>query len=280
MLRKSFTLINNDGEYVRGDLRYREDARDAPAIIICHGFKGFKDWGFFPVLGETLANAGYATIVFNFSRNGIGADPHNFTELEKFALNTYSHELSDLQVLVNAIQEKKLGNGIVNIDNIGMMGHSRGGGIALLYCQKNNDISALVTWSAISTVNRYSKEEVSLWKKQGYIEIENKRTRQIMRLQRDLLDDIEKNSQHLDILNAAGSLELPTLIIHGESDEAVSSKEGKEIFEALAAPEKQLMLIEQGTHTFNVTHPMTSRTIQFETALDLTESWFDKYLNY
>ena len=50
MLRKSFALINNDNEYLRGDLRYREDARNVPTIIICHGFKGFKDWGFFPLL--------------------------------------------------------------------------------------------------------------------------------------------------------------------------------------------------------------------------------------
>ena len=94
MLRKSFTLTNDSNEYIRGDLRYREDSRNVPAVIICHGFNGFKDWGFFPLLGETLANSGYAAITFNFSRNGIGSDPEVFTEPEKFALNTYSHEFS------------------------------------------------------------------------------------------------------------------------------------------------------------------------------------------
>ena len=280
MLRKSFTLINPSDEYIWGDLRYREDARDVPAIIICHGFKGFKDWGFFPYLAEILADAGYATMCFNFSRNGVGSDPYNFTELDKFADNNYSHELNDIDVVFQAIKNKKLGSGIINTENIGILGHSRGGGVALLYCSRNTEISALVTWSSISTVDRYSKEELSSWKDRGYLEIENKRTKQLMRMNRILIDDIEKNKNDLDILSAASQIDAPSLIIHGEMDEAVPLAEGQQIFDNLTTEEKQIEIIEQGSHTFNITHPMDIRSVQFETALDLTESWFDKYLVY
>ena len=280
MLRKSFTLINQSDEHIRGDLRYREDARDVPAIIICHGFKGFKDWGFFPYLAEILADAGYATICFNFSRNGVGSDPYNFTELDKFADNNYSHELNDIDVVFQAIKNKKLGSGIINTENLGILGHSRGGGVALLYCSRNTEISALVTWSSISTVDRYSKEDLSSWKDRGYLEIENKRTKQLMRMNRILIDDIEKNKKDLDILSAVSQIDIPSLIIHGEMDEAVPLAEGQQIFNNLTTEEKQIEIIEQGSHTFNITHPMDIRSVQFETALDLTESWFDKYLVY
>ena len=280
MLRKSFTLINASDEYIRGDLRYREDAREVPAIIICHGFKGFKDWGFFPYLTEVLADAGYATVCFNFSRNGIGSDPLNFTELDKFADNYYSHELNDIDVVFQAIKNKNLGSGIINTENIGILGHSRGGGVALLYCSRNTEISALVTWSSISTVDRYSKEDLSSWKDRGFVEIENKRTKQLMRMNRMFIDDIRKNKKGLDILSAAAQIEVPSLIIHGELDEAVPLAESQQIFENLASVEKQIEIIEGGSHTFNITHPMDSRSVQFETALDLTESWFDKYLVY
>lgn len=280
MLRKSFTLINHSNEYIRGDLRYREDARNVPAIIICHGFKGFKDWGFFPYVSEVLANAGYAIVSFNFSRNGIGADPFSFTELDKFAENNYSHELADLETVYNAIKNNKLGSGIFDPENIGMLGHSRGGGIAVLYCRRNSDISTLVTWAAIARVNRYSAEEIELWKKQGYTEIANKRTKQIMRLNRIHIDDIEKNEKELDILAAASELDIPVLIIHGDQDEAIPLAEARQLYDSLASAEKQIEIIESGTHTFNITHPMDSRSPQFETALDLTESWFDKYLAY
>ena len=280
MLRKSFTLINSSDEYLRGDLRYREDARDVPAIIICHGFKGFKDWGFFPYTAEVLADAGYATISFNFSRNGIGSDPNNFTELDMFAENTYSHELQDIESIFQAIKNGKLGNGIIDKDMIGMLGHSRGGGVALLYCSQNSGISTLVTWSSISKVDRYSDEDIALWKKQGFLEIENKRTRQMMRLNRCLIDDIEKNKNNFDILLAASKIDIPCLVVHGEQDEAVPLSEGQQIFENLSGIDKQLEIIEQGSHTFNITHPMDSRSVQFETALDLTENWYDKYLIY
>ena len=279
MLRKSFTLINGSNEYIRGDLRYREDSRNVPAVIICHGFKGFKDWGFFPLLGETLAKAGYATITFNFSRNGIGSDLVSFTELDQFAANTCSHELADLDTVYSAVKNGELGNGIIDNENIALMGHSRGGGIALLFAAKHPELTTLVTWSAIATVNRYSDTELDEWKKRGFIEIENRRTKQLMRINRHFIEDLEKNKDRLDILKAASNIEVPTMIVHGENDESVPSGEADQIYENLSSPEKQLEIIENGSHTFNTTHPMDSRPPQFEIAMDITESWFDKYLN-
>jgi len=280
MIRKSFTLTNPQGEFIRGDLRYRQDLREAPVVVICHGFKGFKDWGFFPFICERLADDGYIAISFNFSRNGIGADPLNFTELEKFADNTYSHELSDLQTVLQTIRDGKLGNGLVDPDRIGLLGHSRGGGIVLLHAATDEEIKAVVTWSAISTVERYSQEQVEHWKQQGFIELENKRTRQIMRLNKTLLEDLEKNRSKLDILKAAGKLESPTLIIHGDADESVPVEEAQRIYDNLGSVERSLEIIEGASHTFGISHPMESRTKQFDTVLDLTESWFDRHMNY
>ena len=113
MMRKSFTLLNREKEIIRGDLHYRSGIRDAPTIIICHGFKGFKNWGFFPVLAERLAEDGYVAVTFNFSRNGIGSDMQNFTELDKFAKNTLSHELADLGIVTDNIYKRKIGNSVL-----------------------------------------------------------------------------------------------------------------------------------------------------------------------
>jgi dienelactone hydrolase len=279
MLRRSFTLTNSNEELLRGDLRHREDAKNAPAIIICHGFKGYKDWGFFPLLAESLASAGYVAITFNFSRNGLGADLQNFTELEKFARNTYSHELDDLKCVIDCIANKTLGKGLIDLEKLGLMGHSRGGAIAILHASKDNRIQTLVTWSAIATVDRYSQEEIDKWEKNGYIEIENKRTKQMMRINSDLLLDIRENKESLNILNAASKLEIPALIVHGDMDESVNSNETEQIFEHITAPSKELMIIEGATHTYGISHPMESISEQFTTVLDLTESWFDRYLN-
>ena len=263
---------------IRLELHYRQDARNAPAIFVCHGFKGFKDWGFFPHLAETLAHAGYVAITFNFSRCGIGSDPQSFTELDAFAHNTYSHEIEDLNCIITAVKDGTIGKGLIHPDKLGLFGHSRGGGIALIFASENPDIKTLVTWAAIARVDRFDEQQVKLWKQQGYLEIENKRTKQMMRLDPDLLNDITKNAGRLDILSAAKKITVPTLVLHGENDDAVPISEAEQIYENLGTEMKDFMIIERANHTMGISHPMSVRTNAYETALDLTENWFDLHL--
>jgi dienelactone hydrolase len=278
MMRKSFTLLNHEDEIIRGDLHYRSGIREAPAIVICHGFKGFKNWGFFPVLAERLAEDGYVAVTFNFSRNGIGSDMQNFTELDKFAQNTLSHELSDLQLLIDQIGEKKIGEGFIDTERIGLLGHSRGGGVALVQAAQTNKVNALVTWAAISTFQRYDDGQMKQWQHNGYIEIENARTKQMLRLDRVILDDLLKNKSKLDILAAAQKIKIPTLVIHGDQDISVPVDEGRAIYENLGCEVKTLEIIEEADHTFQINHPMNSISEYYNMALDLTENWFDNYL--
>ena len=71
MIHRRFAVFAphlNEGEIIRGDVRYAEGPAPRTAIIVVHGFKGYKDWGFFPHLCERLAIAGHAVVSFNFSR--------------------------------------------------------------------------------------------------------------------------------------------------------------------------------------------------------------------
>jgi len=278
-MRKSFNLFNSSNEKIHGDLRYSEGTKNAPAIIICHGFKGFKDWGFFPILAERLADDGYVAITFNFSRNGIGADPNTFTELEKFANNTFSHELEDLKTVMDAVSNGQLGQNIIDIERIGLIGHSRGGGTALVFASNDERIQCMTTWSSIARVERYSDEVMKQWQKDGFIEIENKRTNQMMRMNVEFLEDIKKNKEKFNILKSAAKLEIPVLIVHGESDESVPVSEANEIYESLDGYGNELEIIEGGTHTFGIRHPVEGITPEFETVMDLTEVFFDKNLS-
>ena len=87
MIHKNFSITNSTSELIRAEIYYRNSTKNAPVIIICHGFKGFKNWAFFPVLADYFAQADYVAVTFNFSRNGVGADLQNFTELDKFEKN-------------------------------------------------------------------------------------------------------------------------------------------------------------------------------------------------
>lgn len=278
MIHKNISITNSASELIRAEIYHRNAIKNAPVIIICHGFKGFKNWAFFPVLAEYFAQAGYIALTFNFSRNGIGADLENFTELDKFEKNTYSHEIQDLKCIVDGVFSGEIGKGLIDPEKIGLVGHSRGGGIAILHAQNDPRINSLVTWSAIATVERYTTEQENLWKRQKYLEFENKRTGQIMRVGKELLDDIHKNRARLDIPAAAQKIEIPTLVIHGQDDESVPVEEAQNIFDHLGSTNKELMIIEGSTHTFGARHPLESMPKELETVFELTESWFDRIL--
>jgi hypothetical protein len=102
---REFELTNKDGDPIRGDVWTSEGGRRGAAIVICHGFKGFKNWGFFPYTAEQLLErTGRPVVQFNFSGCGIGPDLENFTELDKFERNTFSKELADVRIVLDAAE--------------------------------------------------------------------------------------------------------------------------------------------------------------------------------
>jgi uncharacterized protein len=259
----------------------RAAGRDSPrpAIVIAHGFKGFKDWGMFPPLADRLARAGFATVAFNASGSGVD-DAGEFVWPERFGHNTYSAELRDLGRLMDALVRGELG--VVPPSTIGLVGHSRGGGVAVLHAAKDRRVQALVTWSSISSVERWSPHEVAEWRGKGVKEILNTRTGQSLPLFTDVLDDVERNAgRSLDILGAAGRLQIPWLIVHGAEDEAVSHLEGSALRAASAIPTTRLLAIEGAGHTFGAGHPWDAQqhdTPQLRRVFDMTLAWFAAHL--
>ena len=62
----TFLLRGSDGEEIAGDL-YLPQAELSPLVIVVHGFKGFKHWGFFPTLGRFLADSGRVSTILTLS---------------------------------------------------------------------------------------------------------------------------------------------------------------------------------------------------------------------
>ncbi|MDX1495303.1 MAG: alpha/beta fold hydrolase, partial [Longimicrobiales bacterium] len=149
-----FSLETDDGATLNGDVRLPDGVEPEGALVVIHGFKGFKDWGFFPYVCRELAEAGHAVVSFNFSHNGIGDDPLEFTELERFARNTLSRELDEVGRVLEAVRGGEL-PGIEDPGPVGLLGHSRGGGQAVLAAAEH-DVKALVTWAAVADFDRWS----------------------------------------------------------------------------------------------------------------------------
>ena len=247
-----------------------------PAVVIVHGFKGFKDWGMFPPLSDRLARAGFVAVSFNLS--GAGVDrAGNFVFPERFGHDTFSIEIEDLQSVINALTAGSLE--AAPPSSIGLLGHSRGGGVAVLETARDDRIAALVTWAAVSTVHRWPAEVVAEWRKAGRHDVVNSRTGDVLPLYTDVLDDNETNAERLDILGAAGRITVPWLLVHGEDDESVALEEGQRLAEVVRHPASRHEWIAGGAHTFGARHPWAGTTPELERAFAASVAWFARYLS-
>jgi uncharacterized protein len=154
----------------------------------------------------------------------------------------------------------------------GLIGHSRGGGIAVLHAAQDVRVQALVTWAAISTVERWGTEERAAWRSNGRISILNARTGQALPLYTDVLDDIERNALALDIQAAAAKIRIPWLAVHGRADESVRFAEAQVLI-ASSSGTARLLQVEAGGHTFGAAHPWRGSTPELEAVFDATLNW-------
>jgi dipeptidyl aminopeptidase/acylaminoacyl peptidase len=270
---KDYSFSASDGNKINITTYFEEKLYFSKTLVFVHGFKGFKDWGFVPYLGEYFANQGFFVITFNFSHNGIGENKTEFTEFDKFAENTYSREVRELNEIISAFRNdffEVKGNA-----DIGVIGHSRGGAITLLTCADRNDINAVATWASVSTLERYSERQMKEWRRKGYFEALNTRTNQMMHQNVSLLDDIEKNRETgLNIQNAVEKLNCPLLIAHGVQDMAVPISEAEQLYEWSDKSKTELFKIYSAGHTFDIVHPFSGTTDKFEELLDKTTHFF------
>lgn len=257
------------------DVRTGDRMRPRPAVLVLHGFKGFKDWGMFPPLSERLAKAGFTVVSFNLSGSGVD-DAGEFSLPDHFARATYSGDLGDIAQVVEAVASGALD--VAAPTSIGLLGHSRGGGLGVLAAAAQPRIGALVTWAAISDVHRYSPEEVAAWRARGQIDIVNSRTGQVLPILTDVLDDVvQHGSTTLEIRAAAGRLAVPWLVLHGESDATVPVAEARALHTA-GGPAAELMVIPGAGHTFEAVHPWQGPTPAFDAAADASLAWFRRHL--
>lgn len=247
----------------------RTASRDTrqPAVLVHHGFKGFKDYAFLPTFGERLARAGFTAVSVSVSGAGVDADG-NFTRLDRFAHNTYSKELDDLGLVIQELLGGRLGTTIPS--SLGVVGHSRGGGMALCLARETPAIAAISTWAAIGTARRHSDAEIAAWRKAGTVKILHERLRIHLPLHFDVVEDcLQHESGRHNIPEAARTLGRPWLQVHGTADQTVRFEEAVALA-AVAGPQHQSLFLEGADHTFGTKHPWGGPSPDSERLFDAT----------
>lgn len=218
-------------------------------IVFIHGFMGFKDWGAWNLVQDFFNSYGFAFCKFNISHNGgtiqQGID---FPDIEAFGKNTYSHEIKDVECLLKEIKPYFKEQALTHL-----IGHSRGGGTALLAAEQSK-VSSICLWASISSISdRFPDDDVlNNWKATGVRFVSNARTGQKLPQYYSLYEDFHQNKDKLNIQEKASSCKIPTAVFHGDADQSVAIAEG----EALAAWLKtNLQVIRGADHVFGAQHP-------------------------
>ncbi len=271
-------LRNSSGDLIAGDLRYVQNENRKPVVVICHSFMAFKDWGFFPHIGEKLAESGFVSLVFNFSHNGVVEGGQRITDFEKFEQNTFSKELEDLDAVVSSIAEGNFGEEIIDREKIALLGHSRGGGIAIVHSASNARVKALVTMSSISTFDRWTNHQKKQWRTSGYLPLARDTSVSPLRSGLGLLNDIESNRERLSIANASSKIQVPWLVVHGKEDITVKSREAQQLYDASNIATTELMILEHVGHLYNATSRADDNYTTLNKVLDLVIHWLNNKL--
>ena len=243
------------------DLFYKETNTQKPIIIFCHGYKGFKDWGAWNLMGEYFVNAGFYFVKFNFSHNGSTIEqPIDFPDLEAFGNNNYTKELDDLETVINWICNTKE----INTNRIVLIGHSRGGGIVTIKASEDTRIQSVITLAGVCDFGKRTATigDLEHWKKNGVKYVLNGRTLQQMPHYYQFYEDFKQNEVRLSIQNAIKNLTIPHLIIHGDKDDSVFIEEAN--IQHQWNSKSTFKIIKNANHVFNTKHPWNTKKLSLE----------------
>ncbi|MEK3866568.1 alpha/beta fold hydrolase [Paenibacillus sp. FSL H7-0716] len=271
MNHRNFEIPAGDGAVLRCS-HFPAQGKAKSVIVIAHGYKGFKDWGMFPYIATTLSQE-HEVITFNFSHAGIGEDLLHFTELEKFARNTYRRSLKDMEILLSYLsQHPKFGS-----LPLFLLGHSLGGGICLVYTLDHPDeISGVISWNGVTKLDLLTEEQKQQMKETGRTYVLNGRTGQQMPLDAVILEDMENNKERYNILERIQKASFPVVLIQGSQD-GVHLRQGSEHLIKLR-PDISWVQVPEGNHTFNTVHPFAGTTPPLELAIAATTDFINQTL--
>ena len=256
-IKKNIVLEKEGNKPILVDFFYNSNNNKMPVIIFCHGYKGYKDWGAWNLVAKEFANNNFFFLKFNFSHNGGTVEnPIDFPDLNAFGNNNFTHELNDIERVLSFMSENTEFSKNIDLTNIFLIGHSRGGGLCAIKASENKQIKGLITWAGVSNFKiRFNEgsEEFKEWKDKGVKYVENKRTKQQMPHFFQFYLDFKKNEKRFNIQSAVQSLKIPFLVIHGDNDKSVLQNEGRDLHSW--NKNSKFFSVKNGTHTFSSMHP-------------------------
>jgi fermentation-respiration switch protein FrsA (DUF1100 family) len=206
--------VVSDGLTISGILQ-TPDVESWPLVVLCHGLFSYKNSSKYIEIGRVFAEAGIATIRFDF--RGCG-------ESEGLAVeSTVSGRCRDLrQVIARA-------GGLLRFNgSLALLGSSLGGYLALLEASRNSLVRCVSVWSTPSHLRDLERRLVAAGSVSPLF-----------------LEDLRGQ----ELLAHIGEVER-VLILHGQEDELVAPSHAEAIFGVVKDP-KSLHIFPHTDHRFS-----------------------------
>jgi pimeloyl-ACP methyl ester carboxylesterase len=194
---------------------FEGENRDAPLVIMCHGYGSSKDKLSTKGLAQKLVERRLS--VFRFDFTGCGESEGALED------STPLRGLGDLKSAVKFLGREKFA----------LYGSSFGGYVALLYAAKHPVLTLGL------------KAPVS-----DYMEVETKRSDQNYGFTPKKKAGFLKEVKDIDIYSVAGKIKVPTFIVHGDADPVVPVGQSKKLLKYLGG-EKELSILLDAGHVMN-----------------------------
>jgi len=270
----SWTIPGAEQQPIYGNT-HQPDVEPRGAIVIAHGFKGYKDYGMFPLLAKAFADAGFIAHRFNFSHSGMTNETETFARPDLFEKDTWNKQVSDLRAVVEAMTRGEIAGGDVPYM---LFGHSRGGVSVLLTAGRFADDvsvhqpSGVVSAAAPARCNPFTDEQAEQLLRDGYIESPSNRTGQTLRVGKAYLQEQLDDPEAHDVCRLIGNICCPVLLLQGENDPTVAPEQARTLWESANADVfSELKYIRGADHVFNTPNPPPSdhaRSPQLQDVID------------
>jgi len=203
---------NSKGDNLAGILSNPTGSLEVPIIIMCIGHSSDKSRPTYTSMEEKLNKGNVATFRFDIYGHGESEG--------KFENATVSEAIDDAQKAIEFLKNK-------GYSKIGLFGSSFGGITSLITASKVDGLFVLALKSPVSDYYKVEllkrgEEGIRGWKEKGYV-LSAKSDGTKLRLNYCFYEDFKNYNGY----EAAEKIKIPTIIVHGDTDEIVPVEQSK-----------------------------------------------------
>ena len=264
---KKISFLNDKRQNIVGLLNIPNGRGPFPAVIICHGLKGYKEQAHLKSLASALASQGLAALRFDFT-NEVGK---SFGQLENVK---FSQELKDLKAAIDYLTRQKF----VDAGRIGLVGHSLGSQLVFHYAPTDRRVKVLaglagsyIRGKGLTNLEKQAQAYLPPASRKNYFYIYSKRTKKRYKIKIDFYYDLLKHDTSARIKK----IKIPALLVHGTKDYNVALLNSRKVYRMLKGP-KKLAIILGAPHTWRGKADPGGK---FQKKINpLVVNWFKEYL--